>query len=325
MSTARAVISRFQGSAGVRPKRMTQPVTTHLMHPQMHGNGVQSLTELLVPAGTRTEMHRHHAAEELYYVMVGRGRMQVGDDSFQVAAGDVVAVPAGLSHWVECAGSVRMRVLICSATPYSPSDTECLEVEQLPTPPGDEPNSLQADEPEDAFDEDQEPDDDLEPEPTAPPLFITSGPEAVKVRKSRNQNQRLFWKPIGLTQSGASRYETGRNIPLNVRYLLNLAYTPDREAVDTLLSHLRKPLDSARGKPALLPMFGRADGPKALALRKRLGINQAKFWASVGVTQSGGSRYENGRTMPSPVARLLSIVYAHPMHIEKRLVQLRGE
>lgn len=131
MKSARAVISRIQSLVGARPKRLTRPVATHVMHPQVHGNGTQSLTELLVPAGTRTDMHRHHSTEELYYVMVGRGKMQVGEDSFQVAAGDVVAVPAGLPHCIECAGSVRMRVLICSTPPYSPSGTECLEEDEL--------------------------------------------------------------------------------------------------------------------------------------------------------------------------------------------------
>jgi transcriptional regulator with XRE-family HTH domain len=47
----------------------------------------------------------------------------------------------------------------------------------------------------------------------------------------------------------------------------------------------------------------------ALKLRKRLGLNQAEFWGRIEVTQSGGSRYENGRTMPGPVRKLLGIVY----------------
>jgi transcriptional regulator with XRE-family HTH domain len=46
-----------------------------------------------------------------------------------------------------------------------------------------------------------------------------------------------------------------------------------------------------------------------LKLRKRLGLNQADFWSRVAVTQSGGSRYENGRAMPKPVRILLGIVY----------------
>lgn len=41
--------------------------------------------------------------------------------------------------------------------------------------------------------------------------------------------------------------------------------------------------------------------------RKKLGINQQTFWSSLGVTQSGGSRYENGRNLPKPVAVLLTL------------------
>ena len=46
-----------------------------------------------------------------------------------------------------------------------------------------------------------------------------------------------------------------------------------------------------------------------LKLRKSLGLNQADFWGRLAVTQSGGSRYENGRSMPAPVRILLGIVY----------------
>lgn len=43
--------------------------------------------------------------------------------------------------------------------------------------------------------------------------------------------------------------------------------------------------------------------------RKRAGLNQHDFWSRVGVTQSGGSRYESGRPMPKPVRMLLAIAY----------------
>lgn len=41
--------------------------------------------------------------------------------------------------------------------------------------------------------------------------------------------------------------------------------------------------------------------------RRKLGLNQIDFWSSLGVTQSGGSRYESGRRLPSPVALLLTL------------------
>jgi len=46
-------------------------------------------------------------------------------------------------------------------------------------------------------------------------------------------------------------------------------------------------------------------------LRRELGLNQQQFWSAVGVTQSGGSRYESGRRMPRPVQALVNAVYVH--------------
>lgn len=52
------------------------------------------------------------------------------------------------------------------------------------------------------------------------------------------------------------------------------------------------------------PKFDIAD---LAGYRKRLGLNQQTFWSSLGVTQSGGSRYESGRNLPRPVAVLLML------------------
>ncbi|TDR82158.1 hypothetical protein DFP86_102272 [Paludibacterium purpuratum] len=44
-------------------------------------------------------------------------------------------------------------------------------------------------------------------------------------------------------------------------------------------------------------------------LRKQLGLNQTDFWGRIGITQSGGCRYESGRPMPKPVRAVLGVVY----------------
>jgi DNA-binding transcriptional regulator YiaG len=41
-------------------------------------------------------------------------------------------------------------------------------------------------------------------------------------RKSLGENQNVFWQRFGVTQSGGSRYESGRNIPRPVRLLITL-------------------------------------------------------------------------------------------------------
>jgi transcriptional regulator with XRE-family HTH domain len=52
-------------------------------------------------------------------------------------------------------------------------------------------------------------------------------------------------------------------------------------------------------------------------LRQRLGLNQQEFWSAVGVTQSGGSRYESGRSMPKPVCELLRLVHVEGIDLER--------
>ena len=55
----------------------------------------------------------------------------------------------------------------------------------------------------------------------------------------------------------------------------------------------------------------------ARELRRKLGVNQSQFWSKIGVTQSGGSRYESGRNMPRPVQVLLRLVHVEKVDIAK--------
>ncbi len=52
-------------------------------------------------------------------------------------------------------------------------------------------------------------------------------------------------------------------------------------------------------------------------IRHRLGLNQQEFWGQIGVTQSGGSRYESGRTMPKPVQELLRLVHVDQIDVRR--------
>ena len=52
-------------------------------------------------------------------------------------------------------------------------------------------------------------------------------------------------------------------------------------------------------------------------IRRKLGLNQQQFWSKLGVTQSGGSRYESGRNMPRPVQHLLRLVHIEQVDINK--------
>lgn len=61
----------------------------------------------------------------------------------------------------------------------------------------------------------------------------------------------------------------------------------------------------------------KTDHIDAREIRRKLGLNQQQFWSKVGVTQSGGSRYESGRNMPRPVQQLLRLVHVEQVDINR--------
>lgn len=53
-------------------------------------------------------------------------------------------------------------------------------------------------------------------------------------------------------------------------------------------------------------------------LRRKMNLNQSEFWGRLGVTQSGGSRYEDGRKVPRAVAVLAHLIYVKGDDIDAR-------
>lgn len=64
-----------------------------------------------------------------------------------------------------------------------------------------------------------------------------------------------------------------------------------------------------------MTMFEKIQNPREI--RVRLNLNQQEFWGQIGVTQSGGSRYESGRNMPKPVRELLRLVHVDQIDLKK--------
>lgn len=71
-----------------------------------------------------------------------------------------------------------------------------------------------------------------------PTLRFKAGSDVQAHRRKLGLNQSEFWSRINVTQSGGSRYESGRNIPKPVQLLLHLTYGTEKQAND-LLTWLR--------------------------------------------------------------------------------------
>lgn len=70
-------------------------------------------------------------------------------------------------------------------------------------------------------------------------LKIYTGAEVRDLRKKLYLNQADFWSHFQTTQSGGSRYESGREIPLPVQVLLNIAFGSETKS-SAIIDDLRK-------------------------------------------------------------------------------------
>jgi len=69
-------------------------------------------------------------------------------------------------------------------------------------------------------------------------------------------------------------------------------------------------------KSGPVPLKGALSQPPK-ELRNKLGLTQGEFWAPVGVSQSGGSRYETGRKLPASISTLLHLVHIEGIDLSK--------
>lgn len=83
----------------------------------------QSLAEARLPPGTQTTKHFHPRTEEIYYLLEGTARMQIGDETRTVGPGDAIAIPPGAAHQITNVGSGVLKFLCCCAPGYEHSDT----------------------------------------------------------------------------------------------------------------------------------------------------------------------------------------------------------
>ena len=97
-----------------------------LMHPVQHGNANQSFAEATVAPGAETGLHRHRKTEEIYYIVSGTGVMHLGDTTFDVEAGDTIAIAPGTPHCIRNTGETALRILCACSPPYAHDDTELL-------------------------------------------------------------------------------------------------------------------------------------------------------------------------------------------------------
>lgn len=80
----------------------------HELEGYLHGGARASIIFVDSPPGSGPRLHRHPYAE-IFIVQEGRATFTVGDETFEVTAGQIAVAPAGVPHTFINAGDGPLR------------------------------------------------------------------------------------------------------------------------------------------------------------------------------------------------------------------------
>jgi mannose-6-phosphate isomerase-like protein (cupin superfamily) len=66
------------------------------------------LSQTVLHVGQSTRGHTHPGQEEVYFFVSGSGKMEVGDQQFEVWSGSVILIPDGAFHRVHNLGPIDL-------------------------------------------------------------------------------------------------------------------------------------------------------------------------------------------------------------------------
>lgn len=88
---------------------------TNVLHgSELTDRGVNFFHDDILAPGVSIGIHKHTTDEEYYYILSGKGVMTLGDERFDVAAGDITAVFPGGMHGLENNGKQNIRIVVIS-------------------------------------------------------------------------------------------------------------------------------------------------------------------------------------------------------------------
>ena len=117
--TNRKQIDSLVGDDGAVVRELASPHNSPLTR--------HSLAEIRHPPGTASLEHYHTEAEEVYYVLEGRGGVRIDGEMCDIGPGDVVVIIPGQRHSVWQEGDGDLVMLVTCVPAYSVEEVAFVE------------------------------------------------------------------------------------------------------------------------------------------------------------------------------------------------------
>jgi mannose-6-phosphate isomerase-like protein (cupin superfamily) len=105
----------FTSSLDSAPNREREGLRSHFLLQKGDADARMSITWVDVEPGGQQRLHSHDP-QQVYVIVAGRGRMQVGDEKREVEPGELVLIPSGVEHGIVNIGDERLTY-VSAATP----------------------------------------------------------------------------------------------------------------------------------------------------------------------------------------------------------------
>jgi mannose-6-phosphate isomerase-like protein (cupin superfamily) len=86
-----------------------------------------SVAHVLIAPRKSSRLHLHPVAEESYYILSGKARVQVGEEESIVSSGQIILIPPGKSHKIENIGEEALEFLAICVPAWQQGNTKYLE------------------------------------------------------------------------------------------------------------------------------------------------------------------------------------------------------
>ena len=87
------------------------------------GTAGHSLAHVTLPPGKSSEAHYHRESEETYYVLQGRGWMEIDGDEFPLEPGQALLIEPGEVHKISNHGESDLEFLAVCSPPWVAEDS----------------------------------------------------------------------------------------------------------------------------------------------------------------------------------------------------------
>lgn len=97
---------------------------TWLANSEITGTEGVTLGRTIIFPGQRNPRHRHNTCDEVLYVLRGRVRHSVGEETFVLEQGDTLTIPAGVFHHAVNIGHEGADVIVAYSTGHRDFELE---------------------------------------------------------------------------------------------------------------------------------------------------------------------------------------------------------